>query len=250
MSFHVHRVLDIEPIEYTSDEQIINLNNVTSRHTELTNSPLSQWSVSIELRKIMDEFDQEILTQFPCVPCSVCSKLMYPKKSMWIQRDHNITYPLTVAYPNISLVANPNPPTDRIAVCASCKTNPNRNYPPYLCQIPPEITSVPLEKRKYLSPIFLHCSLGHTSGANPFSEYRTLVGTVNYSQNLHSLNLYSGILGAYLAAPASDRSVLPPWLDNSILSAIDWLKENNPYLHEYSQMIPNTDIQFPSATHS
>ncbi|CAG8512098.1 16048_t:CDS:2 [Cetraspora pellucida] len=128
--------------------------------------------------------------------------------------------------------------------------NPNRNYPPYLHQILPEIDAVPLEKRKYLSPIFLYCSLGHTPGANPFSEYRTLVGTVNYSKNFHFLSLYSGILGAYLNTPMSNQSTLPIWFDNSISNATDWLKENNSYLCEYLQMIPNMNNQFPTATHS
>ncbi|CAG8794254.1 18706_t:CDS:1, partial [Gigaspora rosea] len=77
-------------------------------------------------------------------------------------RDPDITYPITIAYPDTPLITNSNPPANRIAVCTSCKTNPTRNYPPYLCQIPPEINSVPLEKRRYLSPIFLHCSLGRT----------------------------------------------------------------------------------------
>ncbi|CAG8557864.1 9993_t:CDS:2 [Cetraspora pellucida] len=173
---------------------------------------------------------------------------------MWIQQDHNITYPLTIAYPNISLVANPNPSIDHISVCASCKTNPNHNYSPYLCQIPPEITSVPLEKHKYLLPIFLHYSLGCTLGANPFSEYRTLVGTVNYSQNFHFLNLYSGILGAYLAAPASDHSVLPSWLDNSILIVphqnfpAEIHNKDAHYSHLMARFISNSDTtQIPIA---
>ncbi|CAG8733318.1 12443_t:CDS:2, partial [Ambispora leptoticha] len=86
-------------------------------------------------------------------------------------------YPLTVAYPNIQLVTNPNPPANRIPLCSLCKANTDRNYPPYLHQIPSEINLVSLEKRKYLSPIFLHCSLGCIPRTNPFSEYRSLVAT-------------------------------------------------------------------------
>ncbi|CAG8775132.1 14706_t:CDS:2, partial [Gigaspora rosea] len=95
---------------------------------------------------IIDNFENKILCQFPCVPCSICSKLMYPGKSMWIQRDPNVVYPLTVAYPNISLTTNPVPPSNRIAICHSCKSKPNRNYPQYLFPIPIEIELVPLEK--------------------------------------------------------------------------------------------------------
>ncbi|CAG8709391.1 18840_t:CDS:1, partial [Gigaspora rosea] len=143
-------------------------------------------------------------------------------------RDPDITYPITIAYPDTTLITNSNPPANRIAVCTSCKTNPTRNYLTYLCQIPPEINYVPLENRRYLSPIFLHCSLGRTPGANPFSEYRTLVGTFNYSQNFHSLSLYSRILDAYLSAPTSNRPILPSWFDNSISNAINWFKEKTP----------------------
>ncbi|CAG8475515.1 6891_t:CDS:2, partial [Gigaspora margarita] len=115
---------------------------------------------------------------------------------------------------------------------------------------PDEIELVPLEKCRYLSPIFLHCSLGHTPGANPFTEYRSLVGTMNYSQNFHSLSLYSGLLGAFLEPSAATSST--PWLDNYLMNAVNWLKENNPYLRNYSQILPSnlsTHLSLPTATH-
>ncbi|CAG8518318.1 16228_t:CDS:1, partial [Gigaspora rosea] len=99
---------------------------------------------------------------------------MYPEKSMWIQQESNTTYLLINAYPNITLTTNPIPSPNRIAICRSCKSIPNRNYPQYLFLIPTEIELVPLEKRRYLLPIFLHCSLGRTPRANPFTEYRSL----------------------------------------------------------------------------
>ncbi|CAG8521900.1 15502_t:CDS:2 [Gigaspora margarita] len=49
----------------------------------------------------------------------------------------------------------------------------------------PKFDLVPLTKRKHLSLIFLHYFLGHIPSANSFSEYKTLAGTMNYSQNLH-----------------------------------------------------------------
>ena len=39
----------------------------------------------------------------------------------------------------------------------------------------PNTHDVPYSKRKYLSPIYLHTSLGRSAGANPFVEYRSLV---------------------------------------------------------------------------
>ncbi|CAG8749746.1 3259_t:CDS:2 [Gigaspora margarita] len=142
-----------------------------------------------------------------------------------LEYNPNFHYPLITAYPIENLVTNPNPPPNRIAICSSCKCNQNRNYPPYLCQILPEINSVPLEKHKYLSPIFLYCSLDRTPGAY---------------LNLSAESLFT------------NQTVYPPWFENSLTNAINWLKENNPYLHAYSRMIPlnlNTTNPFPSAVH-
>ncbi|CAG8487652.1 9179_t:CDS:2 [Cetraspora pellucida] len=185
-----------------------------------------------------------------CVPCSVCSKLMNPEKSLWIFKESNTTYSLTTAYPDIMLVTNPNPPPNRIAICSLCKSNPSRNYPPYLSQVPLEIELVPLEKRRYLSSVFLHCSLGRTPRANPFTEYRSLVGTMNYSQNLHSLSLYSSILGAFLKTSTIVSTL--PWLNNSLINAVTWLKEHNLYLYEYTNLLQtnsSTQPPLPTATH-
>ncbi|CAG8727797.1 15920_t:CDS:2 [Gigaspora margarita] len=135
---------------------------------------------------------------------------------MWIQQEPNVTYPLTIAYPNIALSTNPILPPNQIAICHSCKSNPNRNYPQYLSLAPIEIELVLLEKHRYLSPIFLYCSLSCTPRANPFTEYRSLVGAMNYSQNFYSLSLYSGLL------------------------------ENNPYLCSYSQILPSDLSTYPS----
>ncbi|CAG8843511.1 41711_t:CDS:1, partial [Gigaspora margarita] len=57
-----------------------------------------------------------------------------------------------------------------------------------------EITSVPLHKRKYLSSVYLHCSLERTPNSNSYSEYRSLIGTMNYSHNIRAHALYSGVL--------------------------------------------------------
>ena len=70
----------------------------------------------------------------------------------------------------------------------------------------------------YLSPVFIHCSLSRNSRSSSiYSEYRTLTGTMNFSKNMRSLILYSGMLGAYLNENTSDNS----WLDNTIITAAD-----------------------------
>ncbi|CAG8830672.1 23494_t:CDS:1 [Gigaspora margarita] len=258
MSFNVYKILEIEDLEY--NEQIIDLlssnNNVSQfiNQVNLTNdlpqTEVTPWIISTKMKEIITEFENTTLSQFPCIPCSICSKFMYLEKSSWIQQDPFISYSFAKYIP---LVTNPIPPTNRIAICQLYKSDPNYNYPLYLVPTPTEIESVLLEKRKYLSLIFLYCSLGRTSGANPFSEYRTLVGTMNYSQNFYLLSMYLGLLGVYLKSLSSIPTKIPSWFDNSLTNAINWLKEHNPYIHQYSQIILsflNTNFRLPVATYS
>ncbi|CAG8642222.1 3541_t:CDS:2, partial [Cetraspora pellucida] len=98
------------------NEQIVDL---AFDRTSSNNQPIEQsnalpngqsystWILSPKMQEIIDKFEDTILSQFPCVPCFICSKLMYPEKSLWIQRDSNFSYPLANY---MTLVTNPNPP--------------------------------------------------------------------------------------------------------------------------------------------
>ena len=41
------------------------------------------WQPSTKLHNLKTRFDKNILTQYPCVPCSYCSRLQYPTKAKW-----------------------------------------------------------------------------------------------------------------------------------------------------------------------
>src|SRR5207248_1031100 len=142
--------------------------------------------------------------------------------------DENIQYPFKIAFLRSNLAFHPRPP-DRVAICSACKNKPERIFPPYLYPIPSEIQAIPLAKRKYLSPIYLHSSLGRTPGVNPFNEYRNIVGTMSYSKNIRSFTLYSGMLGAFLElnenSNTENRGFHPTLINGS-----NWLKNNNPNL--------------------
>ncbi|CAG8838736.1 46283_t:CDS:1, partial [Gigaspora margarita] len=73
-----------------------------------------------------------------------------------------------------------------IPMCDFCKNPSTRFLFSYLFSIPEDILSVFLYLRMYLYPIYLHCSLERTPNSNPYSEYRSLVGTMNYSQNMRA----------------------------------------------------------------
>src|SRR5688572_348849 len=215
--------------------------------------PIIPWTPSTKFTKLLDNFKSSILNQFPCAPCAFCGRLMYPEKCEWLPYIDNYLYPLLEAYPERQsddlLIFHTKLPK-RVSVCSSCKNTNNRYAFPFLHPIPNEIQAVPIKKRMYLSPVFIHCSLGRSSGLSSiYTEYRTLTGTMNFSKNMRSLILYSGMLGAYLEDNSSDNS----WLDNTAIEAANWLKQNNPYLKNYSRLLDllssSTASPFPSAFH-
>src|SRR5688572_3735366 len=129
----------------------------------ISNDIVLHWKLSKKLNNLHKTFQQTILNQCPCLPCSICGYLLYPEKTKWIPYKENVLYPFKAAFPRAKLAFHPRSPS-RIAVCSSCKSKPKRIYPPYLFPIPPEIQIIPLAKRKYLSPIYLHSSLSRTPG--------------------------------------------------------------------------------------
>ncbi len=238
-------------IRQLTSQQPINFSNPTL--INLNSLPIIPWTPSKKFSKLLDNFESSILNQFPCAPCAFCGRLMYPLKCGWLPYNNNHPYPLLQAHPENepeSLLIFHTRLPKRIAICNSCKNPSNRYEFPILYPIPNEIQAVPLYKRMYLSPVFIHCSLGRNSGhSSIYTEYRTLTGTMNFSKNMRSLILYSGMLGAYLEENPSDKS----WLDNTLINAADWLKQNNPFLKSYSHLLDlpgsQTANPFPSAHH-
>ena len=273
MSYHIyqHYIFDTNlspepPTDQTNSELILRYMQSQLQSRQLAStlpapalsipnpSSIDSWIPSTKFRKLLTNFDSTILNQFPCAACAFCGRLMYPEKCEWMTYDENFLYPLLQAYPETqheSLLTFHTRPPERIAVCSSCKNPVTRYTFPFLHPIPSEIQAVPINKRMYLSPVFMHCSLGRSSGQSAiYTEYRTLTGTMNLSKNMRSLILYSGMLGAYLEDNSStDNS----WLDNTIIEAANWLKQHNPFLKNYSRLLDSPDSQmanpFPSAFH-
>src|SRR6185312_16397574 len=108
-------------------------------------------------------------------------------------------------------------------------------------------------KRKYLSPIYLHTSLGRSAGANPLVEYRSLTGQMGYSK---SFNSYSGILvlGAFLQQTdlsAPDNRWYYVMLLNSYskTTLIYLLSFSSFTLNHYEYDSITSSIIWPQATH-
>src|SRR5256885_11341907 len=92
------------------------------------------WQPSTKLSNLKNNFDKNILTQYPCVPCSYCSRLQYLTKARWELYDETFQYPLETVYQNdsqirlvqIRLVFHiDDSKPKRIATCSSCYKTSN-----------------------------------------------------------------------------------------------------------------------------
>jgi len=211
------------------------------------------WNPSTKLYNLKNHFNKNVLTQYPCVPCSYCSRLQYPTKAKWELYDINTQYPLEIVYQNIPQVKlvfhTDNSKPKRIAICSSCYNSHNHFKIPVPDPIPDEIYNVPLYHRIYLSPIHLSCSLGRVPNTNAYTNYRHLTGTFKYSKNINALALYSGTVGAILSNHSNS------WYHSSLDNAAIWLRDHNPYFKPYQTLINRETwnrppIIFPSASPS
>ncbi|PKY32438.1 hypothetical protein RhiirB3_450614 [Rhizophagus irregularis] len=170
-------------------------------------------------------------------------RVLYPKKACWTFYDSSVTYPLQQNVPGISLSFNPNVnciPNLRVPTCESCKKPSTRFLFSHLSPLPEEILSVLPHKRRYLSPVFLHCSLGRTPNSNPYSQYKTLTGAMNYSRNVRAHALYSGSLGAFLDLKEGQPTGNGASYDETLRRAAAWLAVNNPYLRPFTNILTST----------
>lgn len=103
------------PLHESSNDSNNNPTEINSR---------SYWRPSATLRKILTHLTNNEFAQFPCIPCSYCSRLLYPHSTKWIVKDETIRYPFELSYPEIPLTTHPNNST-KIAVCSGCKSNPD-----------------------------------------------------------------------------------------------------------------------------
>ncbi|CAG8638259.1 9492_t:CDS:2, partial [Paraglomus occultum] len=166
----------------------------------------------------------------------------------WISYDENEIYPLQINFPEVDLIFSGDMRNSKISVCPSCLKNPKKYLCPQLHHIPSEIECIPLMQRRFLSPVFLHCSLGRSAGSNPYSEYRKLIGDVKFSRNMRALKLYSGVVGAFLSTHEEET-----WLTPNIFAAAKWLSQHNCYIKPLVQYISSLSANsqpFPTAYHS
>ncbi|CAG8490878.1 16859_t:CDS:2 [Acaulospora morrowiae] len=215
--------------------------------TSVVSSPILQWRPTTRLRKLYTRFTNSILYQHSCIPCAYCGKLMYPAKTQWKPYDSNTNYPIEEYCSNAQFILKKTKNCVQIPVCSKCKSNKRTIYCPILHPIPQQILSIPLMQRRFLSPVFLHCSLGRNSGDNPFSEYRILTGDMKFSKNMRALQLYSGSMGAFMTVnnPQCSENT---WCTRELQLAAEWLKLHNCYIRPYAKLLvtSNNILTYPS----
>jgi hypothetical protein len=209
----------------------------------LATTTFPPWRPSQRLRSLHTHFQNSILNQYICLPCAFCGRLLYPAKAKWIPFDENYAYPLEMNFPDINVYIRGEGSACTVCVCDSCKNNRKRYPCPQLYPIPNVIKAIPITQRRFLSPVFLHCSLGRNLDANSYTEYRTLTGDMEFSKNMRALKLYSGILGAFLTNPNNhNNNENLAWLTPQLCAAAQWLKDNNKYLRPFSRLLSTSDI--------
>ncbi|GES90942.1 DNA helicase Pif1, ATP-dependent [Rhizophagus clarus] len=127
----------------TSHSHIPVQDSFSSSSDTIIRAYFSPWNPSKKLLNLKNHFNENILTQYPCVPCSYCSCLQYPTKAKWELYDESIQYPLKVVYQNISQVKlifhTDDTKPKRIATCSSCYNSNNHIKIPIPDPIPDEI---------------------------------------------------------------------------------------------------------------
>ena len=80
----------------------------TSNNNELpeTNN-YSYWRPCTALCRVLSHLTNDDFAQFPCIPCSYCSRLLYPHSTKWIIRDEIIRYPFELSFPEAPLTSQP-----------------------------------------------------------------------------------------------------------------------------------------------
>jgi len=251
-NFHTYTFDQQQSSNLTIPEEIAESNADVS-DTALSNislepSSIPQWRPTTHLHKLHTRFVNSILYQHPCITCAYCGKLMYPTKAQWKPYDSNTSYPIEEYYPDVQLILKKDKYSRTlIPLCSKCKLNKQTISCPRLHPIPQQILSIPLMQRRFLSPVFLHCSLGRNSGDNSFSGYRILTGDMRFSKNMRALQLYSGSMGAFVSADnpqATDNT----WCTKELQSAAEWLKIHNCYIRPYAEILatPNNMLNYPS----
>ncbi|CAJ0916306.1 4174_t:CDS:2 [Entrophospora sp. SA101] len=125
------------------------------------------WNPTHELYNLLNEFNNKILLDYPKVPCAYCSILLMENSTKWSPYNEDERYPLTRTFPQVKLCVRT-----------------NRKV---LSPIPPELEYVPMLHCKYLSPIYLGCSLGHEPGSNKYANYPHMQGFFSLSRSRHFL---------------------------------------------------------------
>jgi len=222
----------------------------------MSNNNNNPWRPNEYYRRIYDKFQLSILKEYPDTPCVYCGRLLYKNKATWIPYDHSETYPIErVNQINVlESYGTLRRQILKVPTCYSCAKPQNRFQYPILARIPDEINQVPLHHRKFLSPVYLHCSLGRSPGSSSYSEYRSIVGTMGYSINYRALSLYSGTMGAYLQQSNTNHISNEEIFDDTLLQASNWLSLNNPYLRNFTNTLRQRSLRrgtgpFPIAIH-
>ena len=89
-------VTNIDSTTSSTTHETFTSNNNNNNCIE--NICLPHWRPSDLLLKTLRSLYENDYTQYPCIPCSYCSRLLYPHSIKWIARDQTTIYPFQLSY--------------------------------------------------------------------------------------------------------------------------------------------------------
>ena len=106
----------------------------------------------------------------------------------------------------------------------------------HLLQYPNVFKTFLMPKRKYLSPIFLHTSLGCSASANPFIEYRSLTG--QRIEEIYLNQTIAGIIHHYVAivSGCSKTTLIYVVTSSSMMPLPTFIRTGDSYLKKRASL--------------
>src|SRR5438132_6901471 len=114
----------IFPESSSSQSNIVSPSMNVSIPARLQEIEQTFWRPSDALMQILRRLHEVDYAQFPCIPCSYCSRLLYPYQVKWIVRQSDYVFPIERVYPHVPLTSHLHDDM-KVAVCASCKSTPS-----------------------------------------------------------------------------------------------------------------------------
>lgn len=171
---HFH--LDIQPPRTVSSRKRPHSEDEDDTLDEIEPITITPYKISKRLQTLLTKLydpNKDLFCDHIKYPCSFCGRRLRARNVVWHSESDHIDYPLTLQYPDISIVRRTD---NKVVVCESCHSSKTRMTIPNILRMPKEIQDVPKHCRHLLAPVALGCSVGRAAGSNYWTTYEKQTG--------------------------------------------------------------------------